>query len=90
MFLIRYTRYADDLTFSILAGGKFPNVAVINNIITEEGFFINKSKVKHFKRGMKQYVTGLTVTHGTMCQKKKEKRYLSTCIFAKNTGHLTI
>ncbi len=61
----RYSRYADDLAFSVgPTGGRLPAVKLIQSIVEEEGFFINQRKTAFSKRGIKQYVTGMTVTHG--------------------------
>lgn len=82
----RYTRYADDLTFSITNEGEFPNLNIIQKIIHDEGFFINQSKVKFYKRGMKQYVTGLTVTHGTNVSKHERKEIFKHLYYCKKYG----
>ena len=82
----RYTRYADDLTFSITETGRFPNIGVIKKIINDEGFFINPSKVNYSKRGMKQYVTGLTVTHGTNVSKNERKDIFKHLYYCKKYG----
>lgn len=67
----RYSRYADDLTFSIgPKSGELPSVALVSKIIVSEGFLVNENKTAYFKKGMKQYVTGLTVTHGFHVPKK--------------------
>lgn len=82
----RYTRYADDLTFSITEHGRFPDLSIIEKIITDEGFFINRSKIKYFKQGMKQYVTGLTVTHGVNVSKKDRKEIFQHLYYCKKFG----
>lgn len=84
----RYSRYADDLTFSIVEGGRFPDLAVIKKIISDEGFFINNSKVKYFKAGMKQYVTGISVTHGTTISKKERKEIFKQLYYCQKFGPL--
>ena len=56
---ITYTRYADDLYFSL--DDYPPDVSTINSIIEKHGFIINPTKTKLMVRGQKQYVTGLTV-----------------------------
>lgn len=75
-----YSRYADDLTFSIKEDGKLPSIKYIKRIIEEEGFFINDEKISLMKKGTKQYVTGLTTTNGINVSKKWRKE-LSTHIF---------
>ena len=62
---LKYTRYADDITFSGMAnvfseGSRF--IRSMRNIIEkEEGFVINPDKTRLCHRGMRQEVTGLTV-----------------------------
>ena len=62
---LKYTRYADDITFSgannvFASDGKF--CSSLRNIIeNEEGFKINTDKTRLSHRGMRQEVTGLTV-----------------------------
>ena len=64
---IKYTRYADDITFS-------GNKEVINdklleclkNIIDECGFVINEKKTRFANRGSRQEVTGLIVNNNTI------------------------
>jgi RNA-directed DNA polymerase len=87
-----YTRYADDLTFSSNNFNSLPSVNFINDIIKEEGFFINRKKVKLFRAGGKQYVTGLTVTNGVNVSKKYRKNIFQHLYYAKKFGprnHLT-
>jgi predicted NUDIX family phosphoesterase len=54
-----YTRYADDLYFS--SNISRPNLENISTIVTKYGFDLNPDKTKYMPRGVKQYVTGLTV-----------------------------
>jgi len=62
---LKYTRYADDITFSGMANvfseeDRF--VRSMRNIIeNEEGFTVNSDKTRLSYRGMRQEVTGLTV-----------------------------
>lgn len=64
-----YSRYADDLAFSIKFGGRLPSISQIKKIIDQEGFFVNDKKTKYMRRGTKQYVTGLTTTNGVNVSK---------------------
>lgn len=64
-FGLRYTRYADDITFSsdhnVYAGdGEF--MTELRRIIEEQHFTINESKTRLQKRGSRQEVTGLVVS----------------------------
>lgn len=88
-----YSRYADDLTFSADIEYKLPNVIMITNILKDEGFMVNKKKTFVAKIGMKQYVTGLTTTHGVHVPKAKRKlifTHLHYCIKHGVRKHLAI
>lgn len=54
-----YTRYADDLYFS--SNVILPTLEDISTIVGNYGFTLNPQKTKYMPRGVKQYVTGLTV-----------------------------
>lgn len=57
---IRYTRYADDLTFS----GEFEVgdiLRISKKILEENGFEINYEKIRNRKQNQRQEVTGITV-----------------------------
>lgn len=69
---MKYTRYADDLTFS----GKTQVVAalpLIRQIIKEEGFTISAKKFRIIRRGNRQEVTGLTVNEKVTVPRMKRK-----------------
>lgn len=70
----KYTRYADDLCFSADKIEEIPSLKIISKIIEEEGFFINKEKIKFSKLGMKQYVTGLSISDPLSVSVSKSKR----------------
>ncbi|MEZ4360633.1 MAG: reverse transcriptase family protein [Kofleriaceae bacterium] len=69
----RYTRYADDLTFSFHgapaaaeAGGKAPDlvgtlIKAVTRIVAAEGFAIKAKKTRVMRSGARQRVTGLIV-----------------------------
>lgn len=57
---LRYTRYADDLTFS----GHFSTgnlIRVVGSILLEDGFVLNDSKIRVMAEHERQEVTGVTV-----------------------------
>jgi RNA-directed DNA polymerase len=60
----RYTRYADDLTFSFHGQGKIPvgrlRKAVVD-IVEDEGFIVHPDKTRVMRSGGRQKVTGLVV-----------------------------
>ena len=69
---VKYTRYADDITFSSMHNvyqkdGEF--LKEVERIITEQGFTINEAKTRLQKRGDRQEVTGLIV-----CEKPNVSR----------------
>lgn len=64
-FGLRYTRYADDITFSSMhnvyqEGGDF--LSELRRIVSDQGFVINEKKVRLQKKGERQEVTGLIVS----------------------------
>lgn len=81
-----YSRYADDLTFSIKKEGKLPSLKLITKIISEEGFFINNEKTKYMKKGCKQYVTGLTTSNGVNVSKKYRKEITEHIYYCRKFG----
>jgi RNA-directed DNA polymerase len=82
----RYSRYADDLAFSITKEGKLPSLKLITKIISDEGFFINDKKTKYMKKGCKQYVTGLTTTNGTNVSKVYRKNISEHIYYCRKYG----
>ena len=63
-FGLRYSRYADDITFSSMhnvyeEGGDFRSE--LRRIVEDQRFVINEKKTRLQKRGARQEVTGLTV-----------------------------
>ncbi|MCE9521978.1 MAG: reverse transcriptase family protein [Alphaproteobacteria bacterium] len=63
-FNARYTRYADDLTFSgdkalLARSNRF--IRAIQEIVQDEGFALNASKTRIMPRSTRQSVTGLVV-----------------------------
>ena len=81
-----YSRYADDLTFSIRDEGKLPSLKLIRKIISDENFYINDNKISYMYRGSKQYVTGLTVTNGVHTSKKYRKEIERHIHFCRKYG----
>lgn len=63
-FGLKYSRYADDITFSSqhnVYQKESEFLKELNKIITEQGFHIKKSKYRLQRRGHRQQVTGLIV-----------------------------
>lgn len=79
----RYTRYADDLTFSLLNNGeKYTNLQIkkllsmLNRVTEEEGVRINRKKTHFMRKGCRQQVTGLIVNGKGEPRVPKERRKL--------------
>lgn len=75
---IRYTRYADDLTFS----GDFNPHFLISNIskfVYNEGFCINPQKTRIARSNTRQEVTGIIVNSHMQLSKEKENLLDSKC-----------
>lgn len=81
-----YSRYADDLTFSINKEGNLPSLKLIEKIISDEGFFVNEKKTRYMKKGCKQYVTGLTTTNGVNVSKKYRKEISEHIYYCRKYG----
>lgn len=63
-FGLKYSRYADDITFSSLHNvyqNDSPFILELNRVIKDQGFTINPSKTRLQVTGMKKEVTGLLV-----------------------------
>ncbi|MBK9402195.1 MAG: RNA-directed DNA polymerase [Bacteroidetes bacterium] len=81
-FGLRYSRYADDITFSSLHN-VFQNesefLKEIQRIITQQGFHIKESKTRLQKEGYRQEVTGLVVNKKANVGKRYIKE-LRSCL----------
>ena len=67
-----YTRYCDDITISG-SGGINTQIAVVNQIIEEEGFQLNPRKTGVVRRSGRQTVTGLVVNECVRIPRHKRK-----------------
>jgi RNA-directed DNA polymerase len=91
---LKYSRYADDLTFS----GNIETLKrikkVIYKIIIDENFFVNYSKTKFLIRGNPFFITGLSVNNDKVTIPKKRKKEIEHHLFhCKKNGvenHLKI
>ncbi|WP_165026920.1 retron St85 family RNA-directed DNA polymerase [Dysgonomonas sp. ZJ279] len=77
---LRYTRYADDLTFS---GNKIPAKVIeyISTIIVDEGFVINQDKTRLYKNKGQRIVTGISVLEKELKLPREYKRVLRQELF---------
>lgn len=82
---IRYTRYADDMTFS----GDFDEGDIIKNvgrIATREGFRINEKKTRVRYRNQRQEVTGVVVNEKMQVSRKIRHRIRSDIYYIRKYG----
>jgi RNA-directed DNA polymerase len=82
---IRYTRYADDLTFS----GDFQEGYIINvvkKILESEGFYINEKKTRVRKKNQRQEVTGIVVNEKMQASRHYRRKFRQKMHFIKKYG----
>ena len=74
-FELKYTRYADDLTFS---GKRIPAkfIEYISTIVSDEGFEVNHSKTRLYQSRSKRIVTGISVLGKELKVPREYKRKL--------------
>lgn len=76
-FGLKYSRYADDITFSSMHNVYQNNsefLAEVERIITDQNFTIKQSKTRLQKQGYRQEVTGLLVNDKVNVQKRYIKQ----------------
>ena len=81
-----YTRYADDITISTDNEEIKTYMNTIENIINEEGFDINKKKVRLLSRNTKQVVTGVVVNEKVSIDKNYKKQVRQDIYYCKKYG----
>lgn len=88
----RYTRYADDLTFSLPQGHKGkPRTGLliggVQRIVEAEGFTVNQAKTHVARDGSRQQVTGLVVNgEASPRVPRKTRRQLRAALHNLETG----
>jgi hypothetical protein len=77
---VKYTRYADDMTFS---GEEIPVkfMKIVQKVVEEEGFRINTDKTRLCRSKAKRIVTGLSVSGETLKIPREYKRRLRQEIY---------
>lgn len=76
-FGVKYSRYADDITFSSMHNvyqKESDFIKELHRIINEQGFHIKESKTRLQKEGYRQEVTGLLVNEKANVQKRYVKQ----------------
>lgn len=82
---IRYTRYADDLTFS---GDFNPHYLIrkISTFVYKEGFLINPTKTRVLRSNARQEVTGIVVNSHMQISKEKRKKIRQQVYYINKFG----
>jgi RNA-directed DNA polymerase len=83
---LRFTRYADDLTFSAAATISEDTINRIIRIINDDGFEINHKKLHIRTSNRRQTVTGLTVNEKVNVDRKLLKKIRAMLHDLKNNG----
>jgi len=80
---ILYTRYADDITFSCDNKLTLKKLRpIVEEIIKDEGFDINKDKTRFISPGSHKRVTGITIHNGKLKARKILKKELRALIYS--------
>lgn len=86
----KYSRYVDDVTFSG-SREQLPSLNTIIKIVAEEGFTVNKNKIKYRSKNKRQSVTGLIVNEGIRVPREYKKEidnHLFYCLKFGPKNHL--
>jgi len=82
---ISYTRYSDDMTFS----GDFnvkEVISFVSKLLFEEGFKLNKSKIKVVNKGTRQQITGVVVNEKLSIRKNYKRKIRQEIYYIKKHG----
>lgn len=82
---IRYTRYADDLTFS---GNFKPGLVIsrVESIMDELGLKINRNKTRVMRRHRRQEITGVVVNQGLRASRDRRMHLRQQLYYLKRYG----
>lgn len=82
---LRYTRYADDITFS----GDFKPVQIIKlvrKVLADEGLVLNEQKTRLMERHQRQEVTGVVVNSKLQAPRYKRREFRQTIYYINKYG----
>jgi RNA-directed DNA polymerase len=82
---LRYTRYADDITFS----GKFnPGkvISLVRTVVATEGLELNEKKTRLMERHQRQEVTGVVVNEKLQAPRDKRRNLRQAIYYIKKYG----
>ena len=83
----KYTRYADDLTFSSDRGdGVARLLYLVRRVLEAEGFRENQKKTRVMRRGRRQEVTGVVVNERPTLSRKERRRLRAILHNAAKSG----
>jgi RNA-directed DNA polymerase len=84
----KYTRYADDLTFS--TDEKDANISKlmtqVRYVVGKQGFKVNENKTRIFRRGRQQEVTGIVVNDKISIDRKTLRKFRAVLHQAETKG----
>jgi RNA-directed DNA polymerase len=83
---IRYTRYADDLTFSGIEINIAEIEQIISSLLKQLDLRLNNDKTKVMKQGQRQVVTGIVVNDKLQVERKKRKYIRQQIYYIKKHG----
>jgi RNA-directed DNA polymerase len=82
---IRYTRYADDLTFSgTFAAGEL--ISFVSVVLRDNGFALNESKTRLMQRHQRQETTGIVVNEKLQVPREVRRQIRQECYYVKKFG----
>lgn len=82
---IRYTRYADDLSFS----GSFDQhvlIPIISKYVWEEGFRVNSKKTRVARKNTRQEITGIVVNSHMQISRNQRRQIRQAIYYIKKFG----
>lgn len=86
-FGFTYTRYADDMSFSTDCESKQNEgrfCGIVEKILKEEGFNVNKKKTRFLRKNNRQIITGIVVNNEQLGLPRKWIRQLRAAIYNAN------
>ncbi|MEQ1564683.1 MAG: reverse transcriptase family protein [Myxococcota bacterium] len=83
---LRYTRYADDLTFSGPAAMVKTVLGAARAIVEAEGFVVHPDKTRVMRKGERQEVTGLVVNRRLGVSRHHVRRWRAALFHARKDG----
>jgi RNA-directed DNA polymerase len=84
----KYTRYADDLTFSTVETEAEVSklMSQVRYVVEKQGFKVNENKTRVLRRGRQQEVTGIVVNDKISLDRKTLKKFRAVLHQAENNG----